>query len=360
MGSRDDMHAGVGTGGTTSSPVAFPIDAKDLGAVTISPTGSFEAGSYQTFTLTYTAGKFGIDDSGSMRVCFRFASDQTRPQFEDPAGPNYTTITASNNAVLNYHYDPKGNVRPWDRTLYIKVVRGFLREGDTITIVFGDRSGGSPGMRLQTFCEESYEFHTLIDPIATFCYQPMPDQPVIKIVPGKPERFLAIAPTIRAVGEPFDVKFKGEDKWGNPSDQCDIMLYPRASHPVAGLPQSVRLEPGSFFGEIAGLSVADAADLHVDFLDEAGAVLCRTNPIRIEAHPVSRHFWGDLHGQSEETIGTGSAEAYFRFARDYAFVDATGHQGNDFQITGDFWTQLDQLCAGFNEDGKFVAIPGYE
>jgi hypothetical protein len=360
MGSRDDVLAGGGTGGTTSSPVAFPVPADELGSVSITPDGAFEAGSYQTFVLTYIAGKFGIDDSGSMRVCFRFASDQTRPQFEDPKGPNYTTIEASNNAVLTYHYDPKGNVRPWDRTLYIKVVRGFLREGDRITITFGDRSGGSPGMRLQTFCEESYEFHTLIDPIATYCYQPMPVQPVIKIIPGKPDRYLAVAPTIRAVNEVFSIKFKGEDKWGNPSDQCDIMLYPRASHPVAGLPQSVRLEPGSFFGEIAGLSVADAADLHVNFLDEAGAVLCRTNPIRIEAHPVSRHFWGDLHGQSEETIGTGSAEAYFRFARDYAFVDATGHQGNDFQITGDFWTQLDQLCAGFNEDGKFVAIPGYE
>ena len=109
MGSRDDMHMG-GTGGTTSSPVAFPIAAESLGEVTISPTGAFEAGSYQTFNLVYTAGKFGIDDSGSMRVCFRFASDQTRPQFEDPTGPNYTTITASNNAVLTYHYDPKGNV----------------------------------------------------------------------------------------------------------------------------------------------------------------------------------------------------------------------------------------------------------
>ena len=73
----------------------------------------------------YTAGKFGIDDSGSLRVCFRFASDQTKPQFENPKGPNYTTIEASNNAVLNYHYDPKGNVRPWDRTLYIKVVQGY-------------------------------------------------------------------------------------------------------------------------------------------------------------------------------------------------------------------------------------------
>ena len=360
MGSRDDVLAGAGTGGTTSSPVAFPIPADELGNVSITPDGAFEAGSYQTFVLTYTAGKFGIDDSGSMRVCFRFASDQTRPQFEDPEGPNYTTIEASNNAVLTYHYDPKGNVRPWDRTLYVKIVRGFLREGDQITITFGDRSGGSPGMRLQTFCEESYEFHVLVDPIATYCYQPMPIQPVIKIIPGKPDRYLAVAPTIRAVNEVFSIKFKGEDKWGNPSDQCDIVLYPRSSHPIKGLPESVSLKPGSFSGEIAGLFVAEAADLYVDFLDWAGTVMCRTNPIRIEDHPLSRHFWGDLHGQSEETIGTGSAEAYFRFARDYAFVDATGHQGNDFQITGDFWAQLDHLCDAFNEDGKFVAIPGYE
>ncbi|NBR38829.1 MAG: hypothetical protein EBT93_05300, partial [Alphaproteobacteria bacterium] len=108
MGSRDDGVIASGTGGTTSSPMEFPVPSDQLGSVSLSPTGDFEAGSYQTFVLTYTAGKFGIDDSGSMRVCFRFASDQTRPQFEDPAGPNFTTIVASNDAVLTYHYDPKG------------------------------------------------------------------------------------------------------------------------------------------------------------------------------------------------------------------------------------------------------------
>ena len=360
MGSRDDGVIASGTGGKTSSPMEFPVPSDQLGSVSLSPTGDFEAGSYQTFVLTYTAGKFGIDDSGSMRVCFRFASDQTRPQFEDPAGPNFTTIVASNDAVLTYHYDPKGNVRPWDRTLYIKVVRGFLREGDTITITFGDRSGGSPGMRLQTFCEDSYEFHTLIDPIATFCYQPMPEQPVIRIVPGKPERYIAVAPTIRAVDEIFSIRFKGEDKWGNPSNQCEATFYPRATVPVTGLPAEVKLTKGAFAAEIAGLSVGEPADLAVEFLDDKGAVVFATNPIRIETNPVSRHYWGDLHGQSEETIGTGSAAAYFTFARDYAFVDITGHQGNDFQITGDFWAHLDELCARFNEDGKFIAIPGYE
>ena len=45
-----------------------------MGSATISPTGRFEAGSFQTFTLVYTAGYFGIDDTGSLKVVQRFAS----------------------------------------------------------------------------------------------------------------------------------------------------------------------------------------------------------------------------------------------------------------------------------------------
>ncbi|MDX1488386.1 MAG: hypothetical protein R3268_09305, partial [Acidiferrobacterales bacterium] len=106
-------------GGLQSEPIESPIAPEELGNATLTPGGEFEAGSFQSFILTYTAGKYGIDDSGSLRVCFRFASDQSRPQFEDPRRVGYTTISASNDAVLQYHYDPKGNVRPWDRTLYI-------------------------------------------------------------------------------------------------------------------------------------------------------------------------------------------------------------------------------------------------
>ncbi len=359
LGSPDDA-AGAPLGGVASPPVTETIPPHEIGTAVLTPGGKFEAGSYQTFELVYTAGKFGIDDSGSMRVCFRFASDQTRPQFENPTGPNFTTITASNNAVLQYHYDPKGNVRPWDRTLYIKVVKGFLTEGDTITIKFGDTSQGSPGMRLQTFCEDTFEFHVLVDPIATYCYQPVPDQPVIEIVPGVPETYLAVAPTLRAVGDTFAVKFKGEDKWGNPSDQCDATFKVRATAPVSGLPETVSLKPGEFTGEISGLSVAEAGDLLIEFLDDADNVVFTTNPIRIAENPDRLHYWGDLHGQSEETIGTGSADRYFWYARDMAFVDVTGHQGNDFQITSPFWDELDQLCTKYDEDHKFIAIPGYE
>ena len=73
-----------------------------------------------------------------------------------------------------------------------------------------------------------------------------------------------------------------------------------------------------------------------------------------------RHFWGDLHGQSEETIGTNSVEDYFAYARDKAFLDIAGHQGNDFQITDAFWKRLNDVTRRFDVPGRFVAVPGYE
>ena len=215
-------------------------------------------------------------------------------------------------------------------------------------------------MRLQTFCEETFEFHTLVDPIATFCYQPVPVQPFIKIVPGKPERYVAVAPTICSTGEKFSLKLKGEDKWGNPSNFCNTIFRPTASCPVRGLPKKIKLREGNFYTEISGLSVDQPANFVINFLNERDECVCHTNPIQVATKPVRRYFWGDLHGQSEETIGTNTAEAYFKFARDLAFLDVSAHQGNDFQMTTEFWRHLDNLCKRFNVDGKFVAIPGYE
>ena len=72
-----------------------------MGRAEISPTGAFEAGSFQSFTLTYTAGYFGIDDTGSIKIVHRFASDMGRLQWSDPTAANYTTAEASNRAVLD-------------------------------------------------------------------------------------------------------------------------------------------------------------------------------------------------------------------------------------------------------------------
>jgi hypothetical protein len=360
FGSPDDASSTRSYMALNNGTLRSPIPPEDLGTAILTPSGPFEAGSFVTLEFVYTAGKFGIDDSGSLRICFRFASDQSRPQFEDPTRPNYTTVAASNDAVLQYHYDPKGNVRPWDRTLYIKVVKGFLREGDTITINFGVTNDGSSGMRLETFCEKSFEFRTLVDPIATFNYQPLAEQPMIKIISGKPSNFIAVVPTLRRTGEVFSLKLKGEDKWGNPSDQCDVTFELNSNTPITNLPKTITLRPGEFAVEVSNLSAPNAGDITLELIDETGTVVAEANPLRIVESSDLIPFWADLHGQSEESIGTGSADEYFSFARDRAFLDATGHQANDFQITNEFWSELDRLSMKYEAPGKFVVLPGYE
>ena len=331
-----------------------------MGSATVSPTGCFEAGSYGEFTLVYTAGYFGIDDTGSIKVAHRFASDMGRPQFDDPSAPNYTTVEASNGAVLNVEYFPKRNIRPWDKVLYIQVVRGFLREGDQIVVRFGDRRRGSPGIRLQTFCEYTFEFRVLVDAIATYNYVELPEQPWIQITPGPPALYKAIMPTGVGPGEPFRLAVKGEDRWGNPSDRCDVEFRLEPSMPVEGLPESVALSPGGFSSAIDGLRANRPGDLVISLLDADGRVVCRSNPNRVVAGAGLRPFWGDLHGQSEETIGTNSARDFYDFARDRAFLDVCVHQGNDFQITTPFWEHLNELSREFNHDHRFVVFPGWE
>ena len=331
-----------------------------MGSAVVEPSGSFEAGSYQQFTLTYTAGYFGIDDTGSLKIVHRFASDMGRPQFDNPTAPNYVTVEASNGAVLHVEYDMKRNIRPWDKTIYIKVVRGFLREGDQIIVRFGDRRQGSPGMRIQTFCEATFEFKVLVDAIATYNYVELPEQPEIAIVPGPPVLFKAILPTLRRRGDAFRLCLKGEDRWGNPSNLCDQQYQLRASLQVDGLPERVPFVAGEFARIVEDLSATECGDLVIELLDDSASVVARSNPCRIVDEAGLLPYWGDLHGQSEETIGTNSARDFYEFGRDKAFLDICVHQGNDFQITTDFWNHLNELSAEFTEDGRFIVFPGWE
>ena len=337
-----------------------PIPEKLLGNAVLDKTGEFEAGSYQSFTLTYTAGRFGVDDSGSIRIVFRFATDQTNPQFDDPTAPGFTEVTASNNAVLEARFDPKGNIRPWDRTLQIKVVRGFLKEGDMIIVRFGVTDKGGVGMRLQTFCETHHEFRVLVDPIATYNFQTLPEQPAISIVSGIPETWVAVVPSTIANGEAFSLKIKAEDTWGNPSNKATKTLSLKANLLVENLPELVDIKSGDFATVLPGLVAKSNGPLEITLHAPDGSFVTACNPSIVCDAPVLRSYWGDLHGQSNETLGTNSAAEYFAFGRDRAFLDACAHQGNDFQMTDTFWKELNRVTAHFNQDGEFLTLPGYE
>lgn len=340
-------------------PVAEPgADSVMYGSVTISPQGEFEARSLQTFTIVYTIGRFGLDDTGAIKLAFRHSNDWGRLQFDDPTAVNYVTAVASNGTPLILSYTSLDQ-RPWYRSITILVTGGCLREGDTITVTLGDRSGGSPGAKVQTFCESGLEFRLLVDVCATAQFIPIPDSPTVSVVPGPVARWKAILPTLRRTGEVFRLGLKAEDLWGNPTDQAEETLTLRANLPVTNMPETVRFEKGVKSIVLDDLAVDQQGTLWVVIEDAAGKRVATANPLVLHEGPHGG-YWGDMHGQSGETVGINTAREYFNFARDMAFLDATGHQANDFQINNAFWQLVNDLSAEYQEDHRFVTFPGYE
>ena len=228
-----------------------------MGSIRLTPPGPFVAGSHAELTLIYTAGTFGIDDTGMVKISWRTTSDMSKPQFDKPAAANFTTVEASNGAKLEVWFD-RLNIRPYANTLLIRVGRGYLRAGDTLTIRFGDRRQGSPGFRLQTNCEERVELKTSIDAFATYEFCELPEQPAFALVPGPAASWKAIWPRSRSPASRSALPSSPRTCGAIRPTQADQTLSLVPSRPVRGLPERVTIKPGDGPRVIENL-VADAA-----------------------------------------------------------------------------------------------------
>ena len=348
----------VGEGWTPVQPGSDPVL---YGHVDLTPKGQFEVRSYQTFTLTYTVGRFGLDDTGAIRVIFRAMGDTGTLQTDDPTADNYVSANASNDATLSVDYARRGkSARPRWKSLTVNVTGGYMREGDTITLVFGDTSHGSNGLKLQTMVETDFEFKFLADVCATGHFVPIPNTPTIDIVPGRPDVWRAVLSSLRRPGESFHFGLKAEDSWGNPTEHAEGSFTFETTLPVNNLPATYDYPLGERAVMFEGLSCDQPGELRITVRDAAsGDVVAESHPMQIRDGDYGA-YWGDLHGQSGESIGIGTSHSYFDFARNKAFLDLTSHQANDFQVNNKFWAYLNELAAEFLEEGRFVTFPGYE
>jgi hypothetical protein len=330
------------------------------GEVDIHPRLPIVAGSYASLTLTYTAGLFGIDDTGALRFAMRYATDMALPQFDRPADADYVSVEASNGALLDVRYEPRGNRRPFDRAFLVRVLNGFLKRGDTIVLRLGDTRFGSPGIRFQTAAEENFRFRVAVDAMAAGVYTEIETVPVLEVVAGAPSAWKAVLPTIAREGSRVRLGVRAEDAWGNPCPLGESVLELDWSAPLEGLPAYLSTAAGAR-SAVTELPVPRSAHpLQVTVRDGGGAPLATSNAMQVVAPDQPLSLWGDLHGQSEETMGLNSAEAYFAFARDIAFLDVTAHQGIDFQMTNAFYAHLNHLTRTYNAEDRFVTLPGYE
>ncbi len=337
------------------------------------PGGTYVVGKHYTFKILYTVGKYGIDDGGSIRVARRGGM---KPQIDDPKAPGYTTVEASRDVRLVSGSLPitkkidkdvelfgsqrgtvrASHIRPFWSAFQVDVKDGSLFEGDTLTFTFGDTRQGSPGYRLKTSREAEYMFQVFVDPFGSGLYKPVPGSPSVTIIGEDVENVQIVAPSQVVKGEPFDVTVRALDINGNRSDTYNgTVTFDVGLH-----------EQYTFNDQDAGAHrfkgiVLNEIGLHrITVHDDLGNTAVSNQVLVLDKEPELKLYWGDAHGQTKETVGTGSVPEYLSFVRDVAALDFTAWQGNDFQITIPLWEHVKKLIKEYHEPGKFITFLGYE
>lgn len=334
------------------------LDEKHLGRLTLNCKSEILAGEMSTFEFTFTAGAYGIDDTGSIRLAWRNPSDWGVPQFEKPKGNGYTTVTTNAKATLAVDYDYF--MRPYNQSIVIKVSDGFLQEGDTITIIMGDTSKGSPGIKTQTFMESKHEFRLFIDPFGTKRYMLAPYIPIVKIVPNVANEMHVILPSKVCKGEEFDIIIRVIDEYGNPSYVFEDAVRLSTFGAAAGLEFINEINFTTHDKGVKRVKARSVENGVYYIKGESSELESISNGMNVEDVHEYKLYWADMHGQTDLTVGTGSMDEYFAFARDVACVDVTGWQGNDFQIDDQKWNLVREKTKAYYKPHEFVTFLGYE
>lgn len=336
------------------------LNKEYMGTVSLSPERDVIAGEFSTWTITFTAGEYGIDDGGTLVVAWKSVSDWDSPQFDEPAMPGYTTVSTTGDCRVSARYSKF--VRSFGNSILIDVNGGYIKKGDQIRIVLGDTSQGSLGMRAQSFCEREHEFRIFLDPCGTARYEEMPERLKVRIVPSFHHEIQAIVPGTVTVGEPFDIAIRALDEFGNPTGLYGGRISLRTSLRSEGIPDEVLFPEGTEgVIRLKGCRIMEEGFWNLVISDsERGYHACSNASRAVKSPAGDRLFWGDMHGQTRETVGTGLLDDYYSFARDKACIDFTGWQGNDFEVSDETWKEIREYTKKYDEEGRFLVYLGYE
>jgi hypothetical protein len=342
-------------------PAAVAPDA--LGRLVMEPSGPVVAGSFETLRFTYSAGPWGMmEGRGAVKLAFREPCDWGMPQLDHPAEPNYTTVRTTGKGSLRVRLDPAGLPRPFGSVLHVTVLDEPLQPDDQIVITLGDRSAGSPGLRVQSFEEERCWFGFFVDLFGPGRFEPLPS-PGVTVVGGEPTRLVVVATSLVRPNEAAWVLVKAEDPFGNTSPSFEGRVRLTSDPDGVRLPDAVvPFRRGELaVRRIEGVSFAAPGVYRLAAHDEAGRLRSTSNPIVCSASREHALLWGDLHGGQGESSGScGTLPQFYRYARDCAPLDFVSFQPNDYCLATASYQESVAVTRSFHQPGRFVPFQGWE
>ena len=330
-------------------------DAEALGTLELSPKGPFRAGEMVTISETYTVGEMPMAPGGGIVI------GRSRPgslQANSPGGHGYVTVRSSNPATRFAPAAPWGTWTTFEtrNVVAFRLSGAPLAEGDTVTVTFGDRTGGGPGLKLQNSSNDRVVFKTFLD-LEGKGWLLTPRWPSFEVVGEEDIRFInAIAPTVVEPGEEFALAVRSEDRFKNLASgrtpELEVLLNGETLR---------RIPAGSAaMHEVEGLRIDSPGVYRFQVRTADHALQGSSNPVRVVRDPSSRIYWGETHGHTGFAEGQGSPDGYFRFGRDVARLDFLSLSEHDIWMDDFEWMTLQAMVEKYRVRGKFTPILGFE
>ncbi|MDP6934040.1 MAG: DUF3604 domain-containing protein, partial [Myxococcota bacterium] len=312
------------------------------------------------WTIVYEAGPEGVQEGG---VVFLLVSPYwywSNPQVRSPDGPGYTTASTTAPGVTLDTFAPSQH-------LFAAAIQGRdLKPGERIRVVYGD---GAVGARADRYAEKEAPLWVAVDGDGDGTYGILADSPTLQVRPGPCTQLQVTAPSTARPGQEVSLHVALLDVFANMG--CTFEGTVRVSVDAEGLslPEPVSIgdsarvripitveEEGTFRFQVTARSMVG---------EDADEITAQANPLEVGAR-VPRVLWGDLHGHSNLSDGTGTPEDYFVYAREVAGLDVVALTDHDhwgvlkLDAHPELWERIEGATEAAHEPGNFVTLLGYE
>ena len=194
-------------------------------------------------------------------------------------------------------------------------------------------------------------------------YRRLASYPILKVRGGMP-RLWKVAAALQPGGRSARVQVIAADLENlNPSHEA-----PDPNMLIDGdirLVEPFRRENGYHGAPVWRTTVAvkETGISRIEVLNRDIGLYGRSSPIVPDLHGENQVFFGDLHGQSSRSIGYGTEDEYFSWARDAElldFVAPANHYGGRERVSQELWRETLALCDAYYDPGSFVTLLSYE
>jgi hypothetical protein len=307
------------------------------------------------FTFVYEAGEHGIQENGAVFFVVNPFWGWSPAQIDQPEEPGFVRVESLAKGVT------LRAVSLDERTLGVRILGRRLEAGEQIRVIYG---AGRMGAFSDRFAEKESRFLFYSDADGDGVRALLAELPEVTVRPGPPARLVVQLASTARPGERARATVAVLDQAGDMGPPFDGAVALRSEPPGLGHPAEVAL--GSAGGARATFEVEPTQEgVYRLRAEAAGGLAAESNPLWVRREGP-RILWGDLHGHSNLSDGTGTPEDYYAYAREVADLDVVSltdhdHWGAPFlDKRPALWQRIREATQRAHHPGRFVTLLGYE